>query len=394
MRVLSVMTVLSSLLLAIAGGCGAAPSSAKSGPGAPVAVPVTVAVAAVADVPRTVRAIGQLQASQLVVVRPQVSGPLRAALFRAGEVVSAGQPLFSIDPRPSEQALLQARAAHERSLAGVRQAQAVLARDRALVSRAKTEAERSASLVTSGMVTPSADEQTQVTYQAAQEVVVADEASIAAAQATVAVDAAAIEQATLQVGYCQVQAPIAGRTGAWASDPGNVVIANQTELVTITQAQPIHASFTIPEALLADVRAAQAANTLQVALSQAGEAGRVDLIDNQIDHTTGTIRLRAVLANAAGTLWPGQFVEVILTIGVDANVVVVPLEAVQNGQQGRFVYVIGSGAAANTVVLRPVQVLRSVAGQALLSDGVKAGDQVVTDGQVKLTPGATVAIQP
>ncbi len=357
-------------------------------------VPVTVAMVQVKDVPWTVRAIGQLQASQLVSVRPQVGGPLRTVLFSEGELVTVGQPLFTIDPRPAEQALLQAQANHQRSLAEVRQAEAVQVRDRALVARAKAEALRSTTLLASGMVTPSADEQTQVTWQAAQAVEVADAASIAAAQATVAANAAAIEDAKLQLSYCQVTAPIAGRTGALGVDAGNVVVANQTALVTIAQVQPIRVSFTVPEGLLGELQRAKAAGTLSVMLAGpggSGEQGQVDLIDNQIDPTTGTIRLRAVLANAAGTRWPGQFADLALTLGVDAQALVVPLEAVQSGQQGRFIYVVEGGAEPR-VALRPVRVLRTTVSEALLATGVAAGDQVVTDGQLKLVPGARVTL--
>lgn len=376
------------LIIAALAGCGAGPTTPQALPSP--AVPVTVAAVQVKDVPWTVRAIGQVQASQLVTVRPQVGGPLRTVLFKEGDLVTAGQPLFTIDPRPAEQALLQAQANHQRSLAEVRQAEAVQVRDKALVTRAKNEAQRSTQLVADGMVTPSADEQTQITWQAAQAVEVADEASVAAAQATVAAAAAAIEDAKLQLSWCQVTAPIAGRTGALAVDAGNIVVANQTALVTIAQVQPIHVTFTVPEPLLGDLRTAKDAGTLSVTLTGSTEHGQIDLIDNQIDPTTGTIRLRAVLANAEGKLWPGQFADLVLTLGVDAQALVVPVEALQSGQQGRFVYVVQDGAVA----LRPVHVVRTNAGEALLAGGeaggVAGGDQVVTDGQLKLVPGAKV----
>lgn len=388
--------------LSVLAGCsnGPAPLTGGSQAPGPVAgavppVPVTTAIAVVKDMPRTVCAIGQLQASQRVTVRPQIGGPLRSVLFREGDMVSVGQPLFSLDPRPAQQALRQAQAAHERSQAEVHQAEAVLVRDRALVSRAKTEAERSTSLLNGGMITPSADEQTQVVYQAALAVVVADEAAIAAAQATVAANRAAVDDAQLQVSYCQVLAPIAGRTGALAIDAGNVVTANQTELVTIAQIQPLYVSFTVPDTLLQVVQETYATRALSVTLSDGGEKGQVTLIDNQVDSTTGTIRLRAVLANATGQRLPGQFAEVHVTMGVDAAAVVVPIEAVQSGQQGRFVYVVESGGAAGSpsrVALRPLRVLRVSGGEALVTDGVKAGDQVVIDGQVRLLPGATVVV--
>lgn len=396
-------------------GSGATPLAKSPGTSAPPPVPVTTARVVVKDLPRTVRAIGQLQASQRVTVRPQIGGPLQAVLFREGDVVHVGQPLFELDSRPAQQALRQAQAAHDRSQAEVRQAEAVLLRDRALVSRAKTEAERSTSLLQGGMITPSADEQTQVVYQAALAVIVADEASIAAAQATVAAHRAAIEEAELHLSYCQVVAPLAGRTGALAIDAGNVVTAHQTDLVTIAQIQPLYVSFTVPENLLPALQVAYAAETLTVTLSHGGdgeesengkngkrdekdtkgEKGRVNLIDNYVDPTTGTIRLRAVVANASSQRLPGQFAEVQLTLGVDAAALVVPVEALQAGQQGRFVYVVepssGPGVAAR-VTLRPVRVVRVSGGEAMVADGVQAGEQVVLDGQLRLLPGAAVTV--
>jgi len=351
------------LVAAIASSCGA--KDAKSGAGAAgaPAVPVKVATAGTSDVPIEIRAIGTLESPSMVVIKPQIAGIVLDLPFEEGADVRKGDPLVLFDPRPFDAAL--------------HSAEADLARDTALAADAKQAAAQVAGALEKSAVSQRSSEQAQ--------------AAAAAADAVVAKDRATVENARLDVEYCTIRAPFDGRTGRTAVRRGSVVKANETELVTLAQIVPIRVSFAVPESQLPDIRKASAEHALEVEVQVPGSDARVQgaltFMDNKVETTSGTIALLATFPNADRSLWPGQFVQVVLRVGIDRSVVVVPTNAVQTGQQGSFVFVVGSD---NTVEMRSVVVKRATSGGSILSKGLAAGDVVVTDGHLRLVPGSRV----
>jgi multidrug efflux system membrane fusion protein len=355
------LTMTAAVLLALA-GCGTKQEKPRDD-----RVPVTVAVAEQKDMPVQVRVIGNVQPLSTVAIRALAGGQLTNVWFREGDEVRRGQPLFTIDPRPYEAALAQARAN--------------LARDEAQLRNAQAEAARYAELVKKDYVTR--EDYDRIT------------AGAEAAKAVAAADRAAIDNAQLQLAYCRISAPIDGRTGSLQVHMGNIVKANDTTpLVVINQVHPIYVQFSIPEAQLAALRARFGGAAVPVsATSQSGGTaalGRLSFVDNAVDATTGTIVLKATFENRNGALWPGQFVNVAVTLAERPNAVVVPAQAVQNSQKGQFVYVVKDG---NTVEMRPVTVAQAVDQEVIIDKGVSAGETVVTDGQLKLTPKSKVDVK-
>jgi multidrug efflux system membrane fusion protein len=328
-----------------------------------VTIPVTVATAQKKDMPVQISAVGIVQPLQSVAIRPLVAGQLTRVWFREGDAVHRGQLLFSIDPRPYQAAL--------------RQAQAILARDEALLRNAEAERVRYASL--GGLVS--------------REQYDAIDAAAEAARAVVAADRAAVDDARQQLSYCDIRSPLDGHTGSLQVHTGNVVKANDvTPVVVINQVSPISVQFSLPEGQLAAIRVA-GDGVLVTALPQGGTAtenGRLSFIDNTVDAMTGTIALKASFANDRGVLWPGQYVNATMTVADRPQAVVVPAQAVQTGQSGQFVYVVRSD---NGVELRPVSVAQQVEQVAIVDRGVAAGETVVTDGQMNLTAKSKVSIR-
>ena len=326
--------------------CSGADADAPGAAGPAPAVPVTVDRVVQKDVPLDVSVVGTAEAFSTVAVRAQVTGELKAVNFRQGEDVKAGQVLFMLDRRPLEAAL--------------NQAQANLQRDSAQAANAKVIAQRMEDLVARGVGTR---EQRDTAFTTA-----------AALEAVVGANKAAVENAQVQLQYATIHAPISGRTGALMVHAGNLVRANdQTPLVVINQVSPIYVSFGIPEGLLPDVRRYMAAKPLQVVAAPANEegppaAGHITFIDNTVDQTTGTIRLKATFANAERRLWPGQFVNVSIRLAQDANALVVPSLAVQAGPKGQYVFVVKSD---QTVEMRPVTVARTAGKDTVLKEGVR-----------------------
>lgn len=348
--------------------CGAC-TGRKAPPRPAEGVPVTVGAAERRDVPLEVRAIGHAEAYATVSVKARVGGEVTAVHFREGQDVASGDALFTIDPRPFEAAL--------------KQAQADLERDRARAEAAGEFERRYAELVKKEFVT-------QDQYDQAH-------AAAASLRATVKSDEAAVENARLQLGYCSIAAPIGGRTGSLLVHAGNVIKANDDRtLVVLNQVRPIRVSFTVPEESLPDVRARLLGGALEVTALPRGvgaakaPVGSLSFLDNTVDAATGTLLLKATFPNADGALWPGQFVDVVLTLGTERNATVVPAEAVQTGQKGTFLYVV---KADGSVEQRVVRVRRTLGGNAILAGGVEAGERVVTDGQLRLIPGAKVEIR-
>jgi multidrug efflux system membrane fusion protein len=347
-------------LAGLASGC-----AGRAQAQAPAAVPVVTALAAATDVPLLVRAIGTVEAYQTVTVRAQATGTIARVHFQEGADVRQGDLLFSIDPRPLQAALHQAEAA--------------LARDQAQARNAVLQARRADELMAQGIISQDQHDLLQTASDALE--------------ASVAADRANVENARLQLAYCSVTAPASGRTGSLLVQEGNVVKGvDGAPLVVINTIDPVYVSFTVPEKRLAEVKAASAAGKLVVEASLAGvpgdpEKGQLSFVDNAVDRTTGTIRLKGTFGNAQRHLWPGQFVDVRLVLSTQHGVIVVPAEAVQSGQAGPFVFVVKPD---QTVEPRNVVVDDSNGQQTVVRQGLQAGDRVVTDGQLRLVPGARV----
>lgn len=390
--------VTAALILAAAGaGCsdpaGGKESARASGP---PPVPVVIAAAVEKPMPTQIRAIGTVQAISTIQIKPQISGQLMTVHFREGQDVRKGDLLFTIDRRPLEAALQQAQANLAQAQAQLRQAEAAVVRDKAQLENARVEDRRYAKLAEQGYVAREQYDQIHTSLEAMGATVDADQAAVENARAFIVADQAAVESARLQLDYTEVRSPIDGRTGNLMVQPGNLVKANDVPvLVTIAQTRPIYVAFGVPERSLAEIRQHMAAGPLEVEVAPQGAGtasarGPVTFVDNAVDPTTGTIQLKATVPNSNGALWPGQFASVVLTLATDPHAIVVPTQAVQTGQNGQYVFVVKPD---DTVEVRPV-VLRATQGlDAVLDRGVQAGERVVTDGQLRLVPGAQVEIK-
>ncbi|MCU1230442.1 MAG: efflux pump, family, rane fusion lipoprotein [Acidobacteria bacterium] len=331
-------------------------------------VPVTVAVAEQRDVPVQLRTIGSVQPYSTVAVRAQVPGQLMQVHFREGDDVRRGALLFTIDPRPYEADLAKARAA--------------LARDEAELRNAEAERTRYAELVKKDYVTR--EEYGKIV------------ASAESARAVAVSDRAEIQNAELALAYCSIHAPIDGRTGSLQVHAGNIIRANDTTpLVVINQVQPVYVQFSVPERELAKLRATFGTAPVPVSASSQGNntalaQGKLSFVDNAIDPTTGTITLKGLFDNANRALWPGQFVNVSVTLSSRTAATVVPTQAVQNGQRGQYVYVVKNDGA---VEMRQVSVAMAIDQSSIIDKGVTPGETVVTDGQIRLTPKSHVEVK-
>ncbi|HEV8308926.1 MAG TPA: efflux RND transporter periplasmic adaptor subunit [Methylomirabilota bacterium] len=344
-------------------------SGEREGRGAaPPPVPVIVATAVQKPMPVQLRAIGNVQPSETVTVRARVGGILAQVRFKEGQDVTEGQLLFTLDRGPLE--------------AAVRQAEASLAKSRAEFENARRDAARYAELAQKGFVAQQEYDRLRTAAQALE--------------ATVQADRAVVENARLQMGYATIRAPIAGRSGALLVHEGDLIKANDTPLVVINRLRPVDIAFSMPERELPAVRQYRDQGTLAVdALAPQDAAplgqGQLSFIDNRVDPTTGTIQLKATFPNGDGTLWPGQYVNVVLTLTTEPAAIVVPAQAVQTGQQGAYLFVV---KADQTVESRPVRVARQVGAETVIAEGVGTGEAVVTEGQLRLVPGARVETKP
>jgi len=332
------------------------------------ALPVTVAEAVEKEMPVELTAVGVVEAYATVTVKAQVEGQVTAVHLQEGQCVNAGDLLFTIDPRPFE--------------AQLKLAQANLARDTIQLENARTLLARNASVVAKGYVS-------QEQYDQAA-------ANAAALAATVHAGEAAVDNARLQLGYCSIHAPITGCAGQVFVDQGNVVKANDADhpLVVIRQIRPIYVGFSVPERYLPEVKRYSAAGALVVLAAPAGHGdsvyqGELTFIDNSVNAATGTILLKATFVNPDQALWPGQFVNTTLQLTSQPHALVVPSQALQTGQEGQYVFVLRND---QTVEYRPVTVSRTMGGEAVVAEGVHAGENVVTDGQLRLFQGARVKI--
>ncbi len=360
-RALLPATALTLLLPFLA--CGSAKDASKQGQVRDMAVPVTTAVAVRKDVPNTVKAIGNVEPYNTVSVKSMVAGEIVQVGFTEGQDVKKGETLFVIDRRPYEAALAQA--------------EGNLSRDKANAANAKAMGARYEALFKDGVASREQRDQMVTQAQVADQTVLADEA--------------AVQNARVNLTYCTIKSPIDGRTGNVTVKIGNVVKANDVPLVTINQILPIYVTFSVPQQFLPDIKRSGSEHKLGVAAKVQGEPetnGLLTFIDNAVDPQTGMIKLKGTFNNADRRLWPGQFADVALTLGTDRNAVLVPTAAVQTGQNGQFVFVIKDSKAE----MKQVKAGRIVGSDTVIQAGIDAGDQVVTDGQLRLTPGAKVAV--
>jgi multidrug efflux system membrane fusion protein len=364
MHRISALTTSAAVLIFLS-GCQKGEAPQKVQASGPPVVPVTVAEAVSRTIPVEVHAIGNVEAYSVISVKSQVAGILQHVLFHDGDMVKKGQLLFEIDPRPFVAKLDQSKAA--------------LTKDQALAADAEADAERYGALFKEGIVARQDNDAKQA----------------AAKQAIAALDAdrAQIEYDALQLQYTKIYSPVDGRAGAVAIDEGNIVKDHDVPMVTINQIQPIYVTFSVTEQDFQKIRPRMAGG-LPVEALATGDThppvrGRLVFADNTVDVTTGTIKLRAEFANPDHRLWPGQFVNVKLTVGSEAGAILVPSQAVQSGQNGEFVFVVQPDGKA---AMRPVKISRPVGSEIALASGVQVGERVITDGQSRLVPGATVQI--
>lgn len=371
-------------------------------------VPVLVAKVAQKDVPVNVDVIGNVEAYSTISVRAQVGGQLTKVYFSEGDSVKKGDPLFLIDPRPfqaqlsqAQAQLSQANANAARDVAAASQAEANLARDIANQKYAAAESARYQRLFSQGIVSREQNDQLSASAEALNQTIAADKAAIQSAQAQIAADKAAaataeaaVDNAKLQLGYTSILSPINGRTGNLAVKQGNLVTANSSELTTIQQVKPIYVTFAVPESQLGEIRRHMAEGKLQVTAQSQDDAARlqtgvVTFIDNSVDASTGTIKIKGTFPNEGNPMWPGEFVRVTLRLAMLNDAIVVPNEAVQTGQDGQFVYVV---KADRSVSLRPVTTGPRVDEDLVIEKGLSPGETVVTEGQLRIAPNSKVQI--
>lgn len=329
---------------------------------------MTVAVAVQRSVPKELDEIGSVEPYSTVSIKAQVEGQLTGVYFREGQDVKKADLLFTIDPRPFK--------------AGLDRAEANLASDLAKLKQAKDEERRWRDLLKEGIGS-------QERYDQAH-------ADAAALTATVDADQAAVRTAKLNLDYCTITSPIDGRTGSLISHAGNLVKADaDTPLVVINQIKPIYVDFSVAEEELAEIRKQIASGALAVIATFSGQGskpaqGVLSFIDNQVDKTTGTIQLKGLFNNDDLRLWPGQFVNVALKLGERPGAILVPSQAVETGQEGQYVYVVAPNL---TVQMRKVESGDTADGRTIIERGLRPGERVVTDGQLRLVPGARVRIK-
>lgn len=410
------------MVAALLGACSNGASENAQAKTQKEAVPVTIGTAVSKSVPVQVRVVGTVQAYASVTLKSQLDGEVARIHIAEGQEVKKGDLLFTLDQRPFEAMLhqaeanlgrdtaqlQQAEAAVAQTMAAEEQAEANLARDTAQLENATTQLRRYKGLIDDGAISNELYDQVRTTATAQEATIRADQAavtnakaSIRAAQATVEnmkaaikADQAVVENARVQLGYTTIRAPMDARAGNLLVRVGSAVKARDdtAQMLVLNQIHPIYVSFSIPERYLPDVKKYLAAGNLRVQAFPRGQddspaAGALTFVNNTVDATTGTIQLKATFPNQEGTLWPGQFVTVILTLTVQPDAVVIPSQAVQTGQQGQYVYVMRSDL---TVESRPITVGRTFGAETVVAKGIAPGEKVVTDGQLRLVPGARV----
>jgi len=391
---------------------------AQSGHGKKRPIPVVLTPVVTQTVPVELKTIGNVESISSVTIKPQADGIITSIRFKEGDHVQKGQLLFTLNTEPIEAAIDQAEATVRKDQALVAQAQAQLAKDQAQVRQAtatlkkdqaqaifaQAQEKRYASLLSQQFIAQSDYDQTLAASRSAGQTVVADRAglqnakaildadvaSIQSAQATVRADQANVESNRIKLAYCYIHAPFSGRTGSLKVHIGDTVQTSVTAMVVLDQINPIYVGFSVPEQYTQEVRAHGSAKTYPVSVKTqetppATLNGTLRFMENTVDITTGTLRLKATFENH-GHLWPGQFVDVSLQLAQEPNALVIPSQAVQSGQKGDYVFV----AQNNQAQLRPVIMDRVVNDMAVIRTGLKAGELVVTDGQFQLTPDSPI----
>jgi len=403
-KVLTRQTLSSFVLLALIllAGCSSASNDAAGdgkgkgkgkGGGGGGAVPVVVAVAAQRDVPIEIpNTVGTVEAYKTISLKSQIAGQLTQVYFNEGDYVKKDDKLFSVDPRVYDAQLQQAQANLSKSKALLEQAKANVDRDTAQQNYLEQSAQRQAQLFAQGIASRDQADQARANANAQKQSVEADKAAVQSAAAQINADQANIDNIKVQLSYATITSPIDGRTGNVSVKVGNIVAPNTQEVVTINQVEPIYVTFAVPEARLSEVKKYSASGSLPVTVrsqddGSVGTVGKLTFIDNTVDATTGTIKLKATFENKDRKLWPGQFLNVVLRLTTQPNAVTVPNQAVQNGQDGQFVYVV---KADKTVEARPVTTGARVGEDLVITQGIEAGETVVTEGQLRLQPGSQV----
>ena len=357
--------ILSILLMA---GFFSACSKGKSPPPQKPVVPVSAATVIQKAVPVQIRAIGNIEAYSTVSVKSQIGGILTHVHFKEGQDVLKGDLLFTIDPRPYE--------------ASLKQAEANLSKDTAQFENAQEGVRRYAELVKKGYVAQEQYDQVRT--------------NAATFEATVNADKALVENARLQLKYCYIYSPINGRTGNLFANEGNLIKANaDNPIIIVNQIQPIYVTFSVPEQYLSEIKKYMSGGKVKVQAfitkdEDNPEEGILTFVDNTVDVTTGTIKLKGTFANEGKRLWPGQFVNVVVTLTTQPNAIVVPSSAIQAGQKGQYVYVIKNDLSVEDRIINVGRVLNS---ETVIENGLQSGEKVVTDGQLRLVPGAKVEIK-
>jgi multidrug efflux system membrane fusion protein len=372
------------------GGRGGRGGRGRGGDGGPA--PVVTAKVTEKDVPVDIAAIGNVEAYATISVRSQVTGQLTDISFQEGDFVRQGQSLFTLDRRPFEAALAQADANLTRDKALLAQAEAQLSRDAANAEYQQLSSERQAQLNTRGIVSKDQADQSRAQADATSAIVKADRAAVESAKAQLVAQEAAVENARLSLAYTVIRSAIDGRTGSVAVKVGGLVTANQTELMTIARVQPVFVTFTVPAVHLPTIKKHMSDGRLSViAVPQDADAqpatGTLTFVDNAVDMSTDTIKLKATVPNPDRRLWPGQFARVTLRLATLPHAIVVPSQAVQTGQDGQYVFVVKPDS---TVEQRPITTAQRVNDDVVIDKGLQTGETVVTEGQLRLEPGARV----
>lgn len=382
--------------LVIPAGCSnsTAKAPATTAPVTAPEVPVRVAQSAERSVPVEIVAVGNVEPWTTVVVKSPIGGTIVKMPFKDGDIVKRGDILFEIDPRQYQEAVRMWEANLAREKAVLAQTEAALARAQAQEAHFGKQADRYAKLFEQGIVSRELADQTAVEARARRTAVRSETAAIESAKAAIAADEAALSNARLQLSYCTVKALVNGRAGSIRVKEGNLIKAAETELVTIHQVQPVYVAFSVPEENLLEIRRRSSAGRLPVAAAIPGDTqppatGTLSFLENSVDTTTGTIRLKAAFDNRDSRLWPGQFVDVKMKMQDRPRAVVVPAVALQTGQQGNYVYVVRPD---KTVELRVVTPGPRIDSSVAIEQGLATGETVITEGQLRLAPGMRVKV--
>ncbi len=360
----------------------------------PPAMPVKIATVESRTLPVEVKSVGRVEPYSTVTMKSQITGVLQQVHFEEGQFVKEGDVLFEIDPRPYEEALRQTEATLLRDRALLQQAEANVQRDRAAAEFSASQAARIRKLVAEGVFAQEQLEQAEADLKSKNSSIRADEATVESVRAAVRSDEVGISTAKLNLSYCRISAPVSGRTGNLALKRGNLIKATDVDLVSILQIRPIYVTFAVPQGDLPEVRRRMLdAKLLVTAVIQDvrpdSVEGGVTFLDNAVDPATGTIRLKGTFDNTNDKLWPGQFVEVRLRLNEISGAAVVPPQAVLSGQLGDYVYVVKPD---NTVEQRLVKISLRTDQFLAVAQGLQPGEKVVTDGQVRLAPGSKVKV--